>query len=295
MKDERLQDSLVVASVSGGKDSAALSLWLTEQGLEHRRVFADTGWEHNWTYEYLRGTLTEKLGPISEVQSKVGGMREWVAKKGMFPSRLNRYCTSELKVKPIQKFIESLQDEGYNIVNAVGIRAGESDARAKMSEWEWNDSFDCWTWRPLIDWNEEQVIAMHTKHGLRPNPLYLAGATRVGCWPCIFSRKSEVKLLSEISPERIDVIRKMESEVHQAGIERYAKRGETFESLGYSPPTFFHSHSHAADKKGMMPIDEYVDWSKTSHGGRQYELIDDAPEGCVRWGLCDSAKKDDEE
>ena len=51
---ERLAGRLVVASVSGGKDSAALSLWLTENGVEHRRVFADTGWEHASTYEYLR-------------------------------------------------------------------------------------------------------------------------------------------------------------------------------------------------------------------------------------------------
>ena len=40
----------VVASVSGGKDSAALSLWLTEQGIEHRRVFAVSGWEADEPY-----------------------------------------------------------------------------------------------------------------------------------------------------------------------------------------------------------------------------------------------------
>ena len=43
----------VIASISGGKDSAAMSLWLTE----HDRVFADTGWEYEATYEYLRGPL----------------------------------------------------------------------------------------------------------------------------------------------------------------------------------------------------------------------------------------------
>ena len=45
--------AMVVANVSGGKDSTALSLHLAELGIEHRRVFADTGWEHPDTYAYL--------------------------------------------------------------------------------------------------------------------------------------------------------------------------------------------------------------------------------------------------
>lgn len=40
---------LIAGVISGGKDSAALSLWLTENGIEHRRVFANTGWEHDLT------------------------------------------------------------------------------------------------------------------------------------------------------------------------------------------------------------------------------------------------------
>ena len=40
---ERLAGHQVCAAVSGGKDSTAMSLWLTEQGISHSRVFADTG------------------------------------------------------------------------------------------------------------------------------------------------------------------------------------------------------------------------------------------------------------
>lgn len=66
----KLNGRRVVASVSGGKDSAALSLWLTEQGIDHDRVFMDTGWEHPDTYEYLRGTLAAKLGAITELRGE---------------------------------------------------------------------------------------------------------------------------------------------------------------------------------------------------------------------------------
>lgn len=61
----RVRGKLLVASVSGGKDSAAMSLHLRELGLEHRRVFMDTGWEHPKTYEYLSGELARVIGPIN--------------------------------------------------------------------------------------------------------------------------------------------------------------------------------------------------------------------------------------
>jgi len=72
---ERLRGKTVVASISGGKDSAAMSLWLTENDIPHRRVFLDTGWEHPWTYDYLRGPLTRALGPIEEVSTDYVSLR----------------------------------------------------------------------------------------------------------------------------------------------------------------------------------------------------------------------------
>jgi 3'-phosphoadenosine 5'-phosphosulfate sulfotransferase (PAPS reductase)/FAD synthetase len=279
--DERLRGAVIVASVSGGKDSAAMSLALTAAGLPHKRVFADTGWEHPWTYEYLRGPLTAALGAIDEVRSPAGGMREAILRHGMFPSRLRRYCTSELKSKPLMDFIVTVRDGGADVVNAVGIRAGESEARAKFTPWEWSNEYDCWVWRPLLAWSEQDVIDTHHAHGLRPNPLYLAGATRVGCWPCIFSRKAEIRMVAKLTPERIDEIRELEAKVTATARARGAPEK-------YLPRTFFHGKR---TREGIPhPIDEIVEWSRTAAGGHQGILIDDAPEGCVRWGLCESTE-----
>lgn len=286
----------VVASISGGKDSAAMSLYLTELGIEHDRVFMDTGWEHDLTYAYLRGPLTEKLGPIQEVHSRKypEGMVQLVIKKGMFASRMQRFCTQELKVFPMRDYIRSAQDAGDEVLNTVGIRAAESEARAKMPEWEWNDTMDCEVWRPLIRWSEQNVIDIHKRHGLSPNPLYLKGAERVGCWPCVFARKSEIRFMAENHPERIDFIRDLENKVAERPSQRYAEKGETFESLGFVRPAFFQ------DKTGggrPWPIDEVVQWSKTSRGGKQFELFDagERDAGCMRWGLCETnvEKKDE--
>ena len=279
----RLNGRRVVASVSGGKDSAAMSLYLTELGIDHDRVFCDTGWEHEDTYAYLRGPLTEKLGPITELQPR-RKMEELILHKAMFPSRQRRYCTQELKVLPLARYFSARMDAGEDIVNSVGIRAAESASRAKMPQWEWQDGFDCEVWRPLLHWSEQDVIDIHKRHGLPPNPLYLRGAARVGCWPCIYARKDEIRFIADTDPARIDRIRQLEGLVTLGARQRADKRGEVLDNL----PSWFQAKTGGGGK--CWPIDKVVAWSRTGQGGRQYELFaaDTKDAGCMRWGLCET-------
>lgn len=251
---DRIGDRMVIASISGGKDSAATSLYLDELGIEHLRVFADTGWEWVGTPKHLE-YLTSVLGPVDTVRSEIGGMADLVRSKGMFPSRLIRFCTQELKVRPIRRYILEAQERtGRDVVNVVGIRWGESRSRANMPEWEWNEYFNSDTWRPILAWSEQDVIDIHRRHDLQPNPLYLQGASRVGCWPCIFARKSEIATMARIDPGRIDELRGLEAEVQELARARYAKKGETFESRGHTPPTFFHTPTSSSWTAGAWRL-----------------------------------------
>lgn len=296
----------IVCSVSGGKDSVAMALWIKfekklEETNEVHYVFADTGWEHPVLYKYIDEVVKPLLGDkFKRVVSKKypGGITDLVEKRGMFPSRKIRFCTQELKVFPIRDYIKEVAPD---CVNAVGIRAEESFRRSQMEEWEGGGPMDCDTWRPLINWILPEVVEIHTRYNIKPCSLYYRPelpASRVGCHPCIMSRKSEIRAVAEFDPDRIVQIRTMEEKVAEKARERYAKKGETFESLGYTPPTFFQSREGDGS---MWPIDEVAKWSKTSWGGKQNEFLFAAKTpsdlGCSMWGLCehDPLPKDDEE
>ncbi len=149
-----------------------------------------------------------------------------------------------------------------------------------MEEWEWSDSFDCWAWRPLIRWSMPEVVAIHERHKLRPNPLYIAGATRVGCFPCIFSRKAEVALLPRLAPERVEQI----AELERIATETARARGTPEANL---PRTFF--CGKRTRTASPFPIASAVEWST---GFGQEDLFEeDEQGGCVRWGLCDATPR----
>lgn len=301
-----------IASVSGGKDSTAMCLHLKELGVDYTPVFLDTGWENAATYEYLREYLPGVIGEITwlkpktkvpesvagfvdEIEGMLGhesAMARLILQRGMFPSRVRRFCTQELKANTIKRYLKGISDEP---INAVGIRRAESTARSKMSEREWSDSYDCEIWRPIIAWSVQDVIDIHTRHGVLPNPNYLDGARRVGCWPCIYAAKKELHHIAESDPGRVNVLRRLEEIVGDLAEIRYAEKGESVDSLGYSRPTWFQNPMRRTNAKTgkrcgkMWPIDRVLSWAKTKHGGRQFELFT-APSrehGCMAWGLCD--------
>ena len=267
----------IVVGVSGGKDSTATCLHLLEQGYakeDFDRVFLDTGWEHKKTYDYL-DRLEKTVGKIHRIKPEikireedadfVAGIEKRLGFESAFvrrtvlhswfPSRIAKWCSKELKLLPLKKWFDSLDFEPLNV---VGVRREESQRRAKLEEFELLELINYYTWRPLLHWTEKDVIDIHHRFNLVPNPLYLEENERVGCWPCIFSRKKEIKILDDA---RIDIIKDLEKYLTE-------KKGK--------PVTFFHK----------TPFEDIYDWSLTSRGGKQYQLFDTEKPSCFKWGMC---------
>ena len=288
-----IEDRPLVVSVSGGKDSTAMALWLIDQGLQDRCtfVFADTKWEHPDLYQYIDEILEPKIGKIHRAVSEKypGGMKDMIIQRQAFPSNRMRFCTEHLKIIPLRSFIGKVRrSTGLEPINVVGIRAQESQRRSKFEEWEDGGPMQCDTWRPLIDWLVEDVVAIHTKHAVPPCSLYLRDehpSSRVGCYPCILSRKKEILAVAEQDPWRIDEIRDLESSLETSYASRLAAKGETFESAGRNRPAYFQARKRLQGKG--WGIDEVVEWSKTTHGGKQVEMFHTSEPGCQMWGLCD--------
>lgn len=271
-------DPLRIVSVSGGKDSTALYCWAIEQwGREgFLAIFADTGHEHPVTYNYLRNLPTMAGGP--EIEWVKADFSERIRNKGKepsgnpfldlwiwkgrAPSARAQFCTEHLKLRPIQAWLEGIRGD-REVIMYTGIRAGESERRSKMAEREWSDLYDCYTERPLLRWTEEQVFAFLKSKGVDPNPLYANGFARVGCYPCIHSRKSELARLENWAWEKL-------------------AEWENLAGRTWFPPL----------KEGVITtVQDAREWAKTSRGGTQFDMFapdaKDVPSCMSTWGVCE--------
>ena len=202
-----------IISYSGGKDSTALLLWAIENGMEFTAVYCDTGWESPVTYEYI-SMINERLlgGKLVTVKNrKYDGFYDLSIKKKRVASTMARFCTEELKLKPMREFI---QEQGKFVFLYLGIRAEESPARARLVRNVYdNDFYKCTIKRPLLKWSIQEVIDIHKRHEIPFNPMYTKGYRRVGCFPCVMARHDEIRNIIRQHPERVEVIRQLERDL----------------------------------------------------------------------------------
>lgn len=126
----------IVVAFSGGKDSQASLIWaVKEMGVPAEKleaVFCDTGWENKITYDHVVNVCEQMGVKMVTAKSSVdeNGMVDLVKRKKRFPARKARFCTEELKTKPMVDYILA-QKESLIIIQ--GIRNDESFDRLTAS------------------------------------------------------------------------------------------------------------------------------------------------------------------
>lgn len=203
--------------------------------------------------------------------------------KGGFPSRKRQYCTDYLKTQPLTAYAVDLLDAGHSVWSWQGVRIDESHSRRERLQGTGAcvKAFEevgggLYNYRPILRWTARDVFQAHEFAGINPNPLYLQGMDRVGCMPCINCSKAELREIARRFPAEVERIAEWERLVSSVCRPR-------------SPVSFFHlgTQGHTGETSTIHAV---VDWSRTTRGGRQYNLLDqlDEPTACSSsYGLCE--------
>ena len=204
--------------------------------------------------------------------------------KGRFPSRTNQFCTQFLKTEPLMDYQLGLIEQG--LCEAVwawqGVRLDESQSRRTRLQGTGAcvRHFDevgagIFNYRPILRWTAADAFEAAELYGIRPNPLYRLGMSRVGCMPCINASKDEILEISKRFPGHIDRIEYWEFMVAQAS---------KHQAASFFPDPDRDAH---LNRRGIRNV---VEWSKTRRGGQLMDFIriNEEPRACESaYGLCE--------
>lgn len=220
----------LIVPISGGKDSqVCLSLakiyCSNKKTIQLVCVHQNTGFDHSKTYRQME--LMEKFYDvkIEHTKSKFKtGMLDFLAVAKYFPNSSARGCTERLKQEPFAKWLIAKKFTPENSEIWFGMRSDESKIRNdKYGALTDNDKFtlgevgtfyaDGWRKKqrlceipcrlPIVTWTQEEVFSYIKAENAPLNALYAAGHHRVGCYPCLLSRKFEWQAASRDPEGRI--------------------------------------------------------------------------------------------
>lgn len=219
-----------VLGLSGGKDSSALALYMSQEHpeLDIEYFFTDTGEELEEVYEYL-SMLEGFLGkPIRNLDPD-RDFRFWLTQYNHFlPSAQTRWCTKNLKLKPFEKWIkDEYTSQGYTVYSYVAIRSDE-DFREGLS----SKNKSLVTKLPFKEAGVDRqgVFELLENSGLGL-PKYYDWRSRSGCTFCFFQRKIEWVGLMERHPDAFEKAKSLEKSALEHGSPFAWSEGETLDEL----------------------------------------------------------------
>lgn len=195
---------------SGGKDSLATLAYLkslsSETGNNITAIYVDTtaGLPENTIYikkicRYLKVRL--KI-----VKPKIDYFT--LVKKWGIPSFGYRWCCRELKIKPIEEFLDTVREPK---VVFDGIRAVESWIRKQYIPIWYHPSFKCLSVSPLFFWSDQDVISYINSNGI-PKTLLHSLSSSTECWCGAYKTESDFRKLYDLNKGMFKKLARIEKE-----------------------------------------------------------------------------------
>lgn len=154
---------------SGGKDSIVVYDLVKRADVKHDAHINITTVEPPEVLQFVRTYYPE----VEWLRPKKSMFR-LIKDKGMPPTRIIRYCCTELK-----------EMNGVGRVVVVGVRRQESLRRRNRPIFhESQKTKNVWFLNPIVDWSEDEVWEYIHKYNLPYPCLYDEGYTRIGCILC---------------------------------------------------------------------------------------------------------------
>jgi phosphoadenosine phosphosulfate reductase len=248
---------------SGGKDSDCIKILAQLAGVKFEAVHNLTTVDAPETVRYIKSQSDVRIDRAFDSDGKPVTMWNLIVKKLMPPTRLVRYCCSELKER-----------NGKQRVTLTGVRRAESSRRAESAgavkiigkpkstqkvaeemgaKYRINrqggmildDDNDesrqmvehCYLTRrvtvnPIVDWTDDDVWEFLKHYGCRSNPLYECGFKRIGCIGCPMAGKTRYTEFERYPKYKENYIRafdKMLEARHQRG--KPCRNGATGEEV----------------------------------------------------------------
>lgn len=192
-----------ILSLSGGKDSTALAIYMRDRmpGLEY--IFSDTGEELPETYEYLDKLEVYLGAPIVRLNPDRPFSHYLKIYNGVLPDARTRWCTRKLKIEPFERYVGD--DAVYSY---IGIRADEPHRKGYIST-----KPNITARYPFIEDGiiKQDVFRILDESGLGL-PRYYEWRSRSGCYFCFFQQRIEWVGLLNNHPDLYEKASRFEKE-----------------------------------------------------------------------------------
>ena len=197
-----------ILGLSGGKDSAALAIYLKDQGRDAdiEYFFCDTGSELREVYDYLDRLEDYLAKPIERLSSGRSFDHHLKRFNGFLPAPHARWCTRVMKIEPLEAFVGNDPCVSY-----VGIRADEHRQGYISHKPNIKATY------PFI---EDGIVRADVFRILEDSvgiPDYYRWRSRSGCYFCFFQRRDEWIGLAENHPDLFEQAKQYEKVDPQTG------------------------------------------------------------------------------